>query len=174
MLKKILCLVLVFASVLIFGCAKKTTDTEKGDLQKSAEVVITTMEPDNVTDNALEDGTYNVEFKTDSSMFKLNESCKGKAVLTVKDGKMTVHITLISKKILNLFVGTAEDAQKEGAVLLEPTLDEVTYDDGETEEVYGFDVPVEVIGEEFDLAIVGEKGKWYDHKVIVENPVSAR
>jgi hypothetical protein len=44
-------------------------------------------------------------------------------------------------------------------------------DDGTTEEVYGFDIPVPAIGEEFDLANIGTKGKWYDHKVSVQNPV---
>lgn len=119
----------------------------------------------------LEDGTYDAEFNTDSSMFHINEANDGKGVLTVKDGKMTIHISLASKNIVNLFVGTAEEAQAEGAKLLEPTTDEVTYKDGTTDEVYGFDVPVEKIGEEFDLAIIGTKGKWYDHKVSVDNPV---
>ena len=27
------------------------------------------------------------------------------------------------------------------------------------------------LGEEFDLALIGTKGKWYDHKVSVSNPV---
>jgi hypothetical protein len=89
----------------------------------------------------------------------------------VKDGKMTIHITLASKNIVNLYPGLKEDAQKEGAALLQPTVDTVTYEDGTTEEVYGFDVPVPVIGEEFDLALVGKKGTWYDHKVIVTDPV---
>ena len=48
----------------------------------------------------------------------------------------------------------------------------MTYSDGMTEEVYGFDVPVPVIGEEFDLALIGTKGKWYDHKVKVSDPVA--
>ena len=39
-----------------------------------------------------------------------------------------------------------------------------------TEVVYGFDVPVPVLDEEFDLALVGTKGTWYDHKVTVSNP----
>ena len=39
-----------------------------------------------------------------------------------------------------------------------------------TEEVYGFDIPVENIDEEFDLALIGTKGKWYDHKVKISNP----
>ena len=103
-------------------------------------------------------------------MFHVNEALDGKGELTVKDGEMSIHISLVSKSILNLFPGTAEDAQKDGAVLLEPTVDTVTYSDGTTEEVYGFDVPVPAIGEEFDLAIIGTKGVWYDHKVSVSDP----
>ena len=120
----------------------------------------------------LPDGVYTAEFSTDSSMFHVSEACDGKGTLTVKDGVMTIHISLGSKKILNLYPGLAEDAAKDGAVLLEPTTDTVTYSDGMTEEVYGFDVPVPVIGEEFDLALIGTKGKWYDHKVKVSDPVA--
>lgn len=120
----------------------------------------------------LPDGVYTAEFSTDSSMFHVSEVCDGKGTLTVKDGVMTIHISLGSKKILNLYPGLAEDAAKDGAVLLEPTTDTVTYSDGMTEEVYGFDVPVPVIGEEFDLALIGTKGKWYDHKVKVSDPVA--
>lgn len=120
----------------------------------------------------LPDGVYTAEFSTDSSMFHVSEACDGKGTLTVKDGVMTIHISLGSKKILNLYPGLAEDAAKDGAVLLEPTTDTVTYSDGMTEEVYGFDVPVPVVGEEFDLALIGTKGKWYDHKVKVSDPVA--
>ena len=119
---------------------------------------------------ALEDGTYTVDFNTDSTMFHVNEAKEGKAELTVKDGKMTAHITLPSKNIVNLFVGTVADAQKDGAKLLEPTTDTVEYSDGTSEEVYGFDVPVPAVDEDFDLALIGTKGKWYDHKVSVSNP----
>ena len=119
---------------------------------------------------ALEDGTYTVDFNTDSTMFHVNEAKEGKAELTVKDGKMTAHITLPSKNIVNLFVGTAADAQKDGAKLLDPTTDTVEYSDGTSEEVYGFDVPVPAVDEDFDLALIGTKGKWYDHKVSVSNP----
>lgn len=120
----------------------------------------------------LPDGVYTAEFSTDSSMFHVSEACDGKGTLTVKDGVMTIHISLGSKKILNLYPGLAEDAAKDGAVLLAPTTDTVTYSDGMTEEVYGFDVPVPVIGEEFNLALIGTKGKWYDHKVKVSDPVA--
>lgn len=119
---------------------------------------------------ALEDGVYTAEFDTDSGMFHVSEACDGKGTLTVQDGAMTIHVSLASKNIVNLYPGLAEDAQKEGAEVLEPTTDSVTYSDGITEEVYGFDVPVPALNEEFDLALLGTKGTWYDHKVIVSNP----
>ncbi len=119
----------------------------------------------------LADGIYTAEFTTDSSMFRVNETCEGKGTLTVENGEMTIHITLGSKKILNLYPGLAEDASEEGTELLLPTEDTVTYSDGMTEEVYGFDVPVPMLETEFDLALIGTKGKWYDHKVSVSNPV---
>ena len=124
-------------------------------------------------DSGLADGKYTVDFTTDSSMFHVNEAKDGKGELTVKDGKMTLHVSLASKKIVNLYPGTAEDAQKEGAELLQPTTDQVTYADGMKDEVYGFDIPVEKLDEEFDLALIGIKGKWYDHKVKVSNPQPA-
>ena len=118
----------------------------------------------------LEDGTYKAKFTTDSSMFHVNEANEDMGELTIKDGKMTIHISLASKNIEKLFPGTADDAQKDGAKLLEPTTDKVEYKDGTTEEVYGFDVPVESLDEEFDLALIGKKGVWYDHKVVVHSP----
>ena len=139
------------------------------EITETAETVSTETAQDKAQ---LPDGVYTAEFSTDSSMFHVSEACDGKGTLTVKDGVMTIHISLGSKKILNLYPGLAEDAAKDGAVLLEPTTDTVTYSDGMTEEVYGFDVPVPVIGEEFDLALIGTKGIWYDHKVKVSDPVA--
>ncbi|MBE5958631.1 MAG: hypothetical protein E7254_07210 [Lachnospiraceae bacterium] len=166
MLKKILILTLtvVMSVSMTAGCGKKennagnTKSTETTTEAKKAE---------------LEDGVYVVEFKTDSSMFHVNEAEEGKGELTVKNGEMTVHISLVSKKIVNLFVGLAEDAKKDGASLLEPTNDTVTYSDGTSEEVFGFDVPVTALNEEFDLAILGSSGRWFDHKVSVTNPTPA-
>lgn len=121
--------------------------------------------------DALEDGTYAADFTTDSSMFHVNEAEDGKGVLTVKDGQMTIHVSLASEKILNLFPGSAEDAKKDGAALLQPTKDTVKYADGTEEVVNGFDIPVPALDEEFPLALIGKKGKWYDHMVKVSNPV---
>ena len=142
-------------------------DHTKAAMEDLGDVAVSTA---SVDATELADGTYLAKFNTDSSMFAVNEANDGRGVLTVKDGKMTIHISLASQKIVNLFVGTAEDAAKEGAELLQPTIDTVTYADGTTEEVNGYDVPVEALDKEFDLAIIGTKQKWYDHKVSVSDP----
>ena len=73
-------------------------------------------EADATKTDTLEDGVYTAEFDTDSSMFHVkNEANDKKGELTVKDGKMTIHVSLVSKKIVNLFAGTAEGCQKDGA-----------------------------------------------------------
>ncbi|MCC8017090.1 MAG: sirohydrochlorin cobaltochelatase, partial [Lachnospiraceae bacterium] len=123
--------------------------------------------------SALEDGVYKADFNTDSSMFHVNEACDGKGTLTVENGEMTLHVSLVSKNIVNLYVGLAEDAEANEADWLQPTEDEVTYSDGTTETVYGFDIPVSSLDEEFDLALIGTKGVWYDHKVSVSDPEEA-
>lgn len=172
------------ACLLLGGCgagqaadatsAENTVATQESTVTptESTEAAETVSTETTQNEAQLSDGVYTAEFSTDSSMFHVSEACDGKGTLTVKDGVMTIHISLGSKKILNLYPGLAEDAAKDGAVLLQPTTDTVTYSDGMTEEVYGFDVPVPVIGEEFDLALIGTKGKWYDHKVKVSDPVA--
>ena len=122
--------------------------------------------------STLEDGTYEAVFSTDSSMFHVNEADEGKGVLTVENGKMTIHVRLASKKIVNVYAGLAKDAETDAANVIQPTTDTVTYSDGDTKEVYGFDIPVPALDDEFDVAILGEKGTWYDHKVSVSNPVA--
>lgn len=125
-----------------------------------------------VNEAGLADGTYIVDVSTDSNMFHINEADEGTGVLTVKDGEMSVHIRMPSKNIVNMYYGPKDEAQAEGAELIEPTTDEVTYSDGITDEVYGFDVPVPVIGEEFTVSIIGTHDNWYEHKMMVENPVA--
>ncbi len=137
-------------------------DEESAAEEEAAETVAVEAE--------LEDGVYLADFDTDSSMFHVNESCDGKGTLTVENGVMTIHVSLVSKNIVNLYYGLAEDAQKDGAELIEPTLDSVTYSDGYTEEVYGFDIPVPALDTEYNVAIIGTKDNWYDHMVSVSNP----
>ena len=119
---------------------------------------------------ALADGVYQASFSTDSSMFHANEACDGKGVLTVQNGQMSIYVTLAGKGIVHLFPGTAEDARKPGAEWLQPTLETVHYSDGTTDEANAFLIPVPYLDEEFDVALVGKKGTWYDHKVSVSDP----
>lgn len=144
--------VLIIFSLIVTGCGASKQAAEKRD-------------------PGIEDGTYIATFKTDNAMFHVSEANQDLGILTVRDGKMTIHVSLQSKKILNLYPGKAEDAVKDGAKLLEPSTDTVKYGDGTEEEVYGFDIPVPALDDQFDLALVGTKGKWYDHKVIVSDPV---
>ena len=167
---------LVIAVMLLSGCsapiiAQSANDPATPEPAASASPVTRRSESTKAPKTVLADGVYSADFKTDSSMFRVNEANNGKGVLTVLDGKMTIHISMPSKKIVNLFPGTAADAMQEGAAILIPTVDTVTYSDGITEEVYGFDVVVPALDEEFALALIGTKGKWYDHKVSVSNPV---
>ena len=165
--KRLMAVVLsaVMTAAIFTGCASKDDSSKSDNKSAKTEQQKSDAKEEKSKDSKseaakapIEDGTYTAEFKTDSTMFHV---------------KMTIHISLVSKNIVNLFPGTAKEAQKKGAKLLEPTTDKVTYSDGTTEEVYGFDVPVPALDEEFDLALIGTKGKWYDHKVSVSNPVKA-
>lgn len=118
------------------------------------------------TEAPLEDGVYSAKFEPDSSMFRVNETCDDRGILTVENGQMTLHITMRSENIVNLYLGLVKDAQNSDE-LIEPTKEEVTYSDGSTETVNAFDVPVPYLDKEFDLALIGKKGVWYDHKVVV-------
>ena len=178
MRKGMICLVL--SVFLLAGCADGSGTehgrADKGGMDAGSMDDVSANEEDTTDENntgkvsELPDGTYTAEFQTDSGMFHVSEACDGKGTLTVENGNMTIHISLASKNIVNLYPGLAKDAKKEGAKVLLPTEDAVIYSYGITEEVYGFDVPVPALEEEFDLALIGKKGTWYDHKVSVSNP----
>lgn len=178
-MKKLTVLVLTALLVLSMGACGQSTAAPEATVKTGAETTaaaettegIAVPETVEAPAPALADGVYLADFNTDSTMFHVNEVCEGKGTLTVKDGKMTIHVSLASTSILNLYPGLAEDAQKDGAELLQPSKDELTYPDGLKETVNGFDIPVPALDQEFDVALIGKKGKWYDHKVSVSNPV---
>ena len=186
-MKKIVAILCVIALLFAFtACGSKqeqpATPEEKSDAAPADETAPAEpaaeepeepeepAEPEQTAEPALPDGEYQCAFNTDSGMFHVNEAYDGMGTLTVKDGKMTLHVTLVSKNIVNLFPGKAEDAKREGAEWLQPTVDVVNYSDGTKDEVYGFDIPVEALDTDFDLALIGTKGVWYDHVVSVSSP----
>ena len=152
------------------GCgASSAPASSAASSEAAASSAVSEAASEPASEAALPDGVYTADFDTDSSMFHANEANDGKGTLTVKDGQMTFHVSLASKKIVNLYVGMAEDAASHEADWLQPTTDTVTYSDGLSDEVYGFDIPVKALDEDFQLAILGTKGKWYDHTVRVAN-----
>ena len=147
--------VLLVAS--LAGCG--TSSTAPSAVSSEAPSSAASSAASEVTETAaLPDGVYTAEFDTDSGMFHANEACDGKGTLTVKDGKMTFHVSLVSKKIVNLYPGLAADAEAHKTDWLLPTTDTVTYSDGTSEEVYGYDIPVTALDADFSLAIAGHQG----------------
>ena len=155
---------------LLAGCGASSTASSAASGAASSEAA-SSVASSAVETAALPDGVYTADFDTDSSMFHANEACDGKGTLTVENGQMTFHVSLASTHIVNLYLGKASDAADHEADWLQPTTDTVTYSDGTSEEVYGFDIPVSAVDADFDLAILGTKGKWYDHVVSVRNAV---
>ena len=155
---------------LLAGCGASSTASSAASSAASSEAASSVASSAAET-AALPDGVYTADFDTDSSMFHANEACNGKGTLTVENGQMTVHVSLASTHIVNLYLGKAADAAANASDWLQPTTDTVTYSDGTSEEVYGFDIPVSAVDADFDLAILGTKGKWYDHVVSVRNAV---
>ncbi len=138
----------------------------------SLTMLVPCMAAEESTSDTLADGIYYVEFDTDSSMFHVNETDDGKGIMVVDDGEMTVHVSLAGTGYINVYLGLAADAKEASEKeIIQPTTDRVTYSDGLTEEVYGFNIPVPVLDEEYDVALLGKKSQeWKDHKVSVSNP----
>ena len=174
-MKKLQIVSITLAALLLAGCgAAESAAPASESASEAASTVETAPAAESeseapAAEAALPDGVYTADFNTDSSMFHANESCDGKGTLTVADGRMTMHVSLQSKKIVNLYLGMAADAADHEADWLQPTTDTVTYSDGTSEEVYGFDIPVAAVDTDFQLAILGTKGTWYDHTVSVAN-----
>ena len=174
-MKKLQLVSITLAALLLAGCgAAESAAPASESASEAASTVETAPAAESESETpaaeaALPDGVYTADFNTDSSMFHANESCDGKGTLTVADGQMTMHVSLQSKKIVNLYLGMAADAADHEADWLQPSTDTVTYSDGTSEEVYGFDIPVAAVDTDFQLAILGTKGTWYDHTVSVAN-----
>ena len=153
------------------GCGAASSTASSAAGSEAASSVASSAAASETAAAALPDGVYTAEFDTDSGMFHANEACDGKGTLTVENGQMTFHVSLASTHIVNLYLGKAAEAEANASDWLQPTTDTVTYSDGTAEEVYGFDIPVSALDTDFDLAILGKKGKWYDHTVSVRDAV---
>lgn len=107
-----------------------------------------------VTAQQLAEGTYEIQVESSSSMFRIT-----KCVLTVKDGKMTAHMTMSGDGYGKLFMGTGEEALKAGEDSYIPAVAQG--------DVVTFEVPVEALNVETDCAAWSiKKEKWYDRTLV--------
>lgn len=136
----------------------------KGEVASADEMV----EPEDVVEDwmvpiyadELNDGTYEIEVKSSSSMFKI-ESCE----LTVADGSMTAVMMMGGKGYLQLFMGTGEEAAGAEETAYIPVVEDEAG-------AHTFEVPVEALDMGIDCAAFSKKKeKWYD-RVLVFNSKS--
>ena len=100
------------------------------------------------------DGEYGVSAETDSSMFRIVD-CK----LTVANGEMTAVITLSGSGFSNLYMGTAEEAEKADTSKLIGASEN-------SEGQHVFTVPVEALDKPIKCAAQSaKKSTWYDHEI---------
>ena len=92
-----LALAVVMTVSVFTGCGSKDdsktsrSESKKTEQQKSDAKKEKAAEKEE-TKAPIEDGTYTAVFKTDSSMFHVNDAYDDKGTLTVKDGKMTGEV----------------------------------------------------------------------------------
>ncbi|MBR1865790.1 MAG: hypothetical protein IJ801_04720 [Lachnospiraceae bacterium] len=103
----------------------------------------------------VEDGTYQIEVTSSSSMFRIVD-----AQLKVAGGDMTAVLTLSGTGYLKLFMGTGEEAMEAGEDTYIPFVEN-------EEGAYTYTVPVAVLNQEIDCAAYSKrKEKWYDRKLV--------
>ena len=99
--KRLMAVVLsaVMTAAIFTGCASKDDSSKSDNKSAKTEQQKSDAKEEKSKDSKseaakapIEDGTYTAEFKTDSTMFHVNEANEGKGTLTVEDGKMTIHI----------------------------------------------------------------------------------
>lgn len=104
----------------------------------------------------LNDGNYEVEMESSSSMFRIV-----KAELQVFGGRMNVVMTLSGVGYLKLFMGTGEEAQNASEENFIPFVEDA-------EGAYTYTIPVKALDAEFDCAAYSKrKEKWYDRTLLV-------
>lgn len=116
----------------------------------------------------LEDGWYIADFKSGSNKLQQRETRHGKGEFYVENGMGRIRLSLTDVSVQKLFQGTAEDAKKAGAKLLD-LKDQKT---GNGIPVRTGFLTVPYLDKEFNCAVLEADGSWSDHKVMVSNPTT--
>lgn len=105
--------------------------------------------------DSLNDGTYSIEVKSSSSMFKIID-CQ----LTVENNSMTAVMTLSGTGYEKVFLGTKEEADNAPD-------SEFSYFTETADGKYYYKIPVEALDKEFSCAGFSiRKQKWYDRTLV--------
>lgn len=124
-----------------------------GEMTTVEEVVEEGMTP--VSPSELKDGTYEVEMKSSSSMFKVDR-CE----LRVENGTMQAVLYMTSQSYLYLYAGTAEEA---AAASEEDYIPREDAGDG----MGSYTLPVEALDTGISCAAFSKKKeKWYDRTLL--------
>ena len=154
-------LIAAFVCVLLLGCfcpafAAEGYDQVASGAQKASmkEVKSYGMIPIRAAD--VNEGSYRIEVRSSSTFFRVE-----KAVLHVKDGKMTADLTLSSSSYKFIYPGTAEEAA--AADLKAYT--KLKERDGQG----SFTIAVSGLNEEIPCAAFSKKKKcWYDRNLLLD------
>jgi len=153
----------LFAVIAIFtGCGENTDKSSESGVSENISIAgenetvpVKELEiPENpVSASDINDGTYDINVDSSSSMFNITE-CS----LNVSDGKMTAVMTMSGKGYLYLFMGKSADASDENKYI--PFEED---NDGN----HTFTVPVEALDKAVDCsAFSKKKEKWYDRTLV--------
>ena len=103
------------------------------------------------------EGEYEIEAESSSSMFRITKS-----LLSVKDGAMSVSVTMSGKSYTKLFLGTAQAASDASGV------GEIAYTADENG-AFVFSFPIPALNEPIKCAAFSKnKEKWYDRDILFD------
>lgn len=142
---------------------KSTQVATKSEMSAIQDVVEDWMVP--VYANELQDGSYEIEVDSSSTMFKVEE-----CVLTVKDGKMSAVMTMGGKGYLKIFMGTGEEA-------VDASEDSYIFYAEAEDGRHTYEVPVEALDSGISCAAYSKnREKWYERTLVFRSsslPISA-
>ena len=143
----------IVASAAETAAPKADQVASAGEMTTVEEVVEEGMTP--VYASELKDGTYQVEMKSSSSMFKVDR-CE----LQVENGQMQAVLYMTSQSYLYLYAGTAEEAAAASEEEYIPR------EEGE-DDMGSFTLPVEALDTGVACAAFSrKKEKWYDRTLL--------
>lgn len=125
---------------------------DASEMTEVEEVIDINMTP--VTADMLNDGEYDIDVLSSSSMFKIDN-----VTLKVDGGKLTVVMTMVSKSYLYVYPGTPEEAVaagEDGYISAE--------DAGDDKASFTFEIPA-LDSEVKCAAFSKKKEKWYDRSL---------